>query len=65
MTAAELTRSPLAPADVPSKCASESVAGSPAYPCPGSGSLPRCQLCPDSPTYWRLTEIKTSEGVTR
>ncbi|GIM88843.1 hypothetical protein [Paractinoplanes toevensis] len=46
-------------AEVPSKCAGgANAAGSPANPCDTPGNLPRCQLCPTSPNYWRLPETK-------
>lgn len=51
---AELVRHPSAPVDATSKCASEDAAGSPAVKCEKPGQWPRCQLCPHSPTYWRI-----------
>lgn len=41
---------------VPSKCSPPPGAGVPPNPCLEPGSLPRCQLCPTSPNYWRKTE---------
>lgn len=38
---------------VPEKCAPPTGAGIEPKPCMEPGSLPRCQLCPKSPTYWR------------
>lgn len=40
-------------ATVPDKCDPLIGAGVEANPCTKPGSLPRCQLCPKSPTYWR------------
>lgn len=39
----------------PSKCPGHGGPGVPANPCTEPGSLPRCQLCLNSPTYWRKT----------
>lgn len=44
---------PRASTSVPSKCAGHGGPGVPANPCTRPGSLPRCQLCPASPNYWR------------
>jgi hypothetical protein len=41
---------------VPSKCAGPTGAGVERNPCTEPGKLPRCQLCPDSPTYRRHTK---------
>lgn len=38
---------------VPVKCEDTGAPGSPPNPCTEPGSLPRCQLCPVSPNYWR------------
>jgi hypothetical protein len=45
-------------APVPSKCAGPMGAGIVANPCVVPGSTPRCLICPESPTYWRLAEVK-------
>jgi hypothetical protein len=37
---------------IPSKCNPTPGAGNPPNPCTEPGTLPRCQLCPSSPTYW-------------
>lgn len=44
------------PTPVPDKCAGATGAGITPNPCTEPGSLPRCQLCPKSPTYWRKQE---------
>lgn len=38
------------------------TADQPATPklCDGSGSMPACQLCPKSPTYWQRTTTSTA-----
>lgn len=38
----------MTPTDAPAKCAP--------MKCETPGSKPCCQLCPESPTYWRRTE---------
>jgi hypothetical protein len=43
-------------ASVPSKCAGPTGAGIEPNPCTEPGSLPRCQLCPNSPAYWRAAD---------
>lgn len=40
---------------VPDKCAAPTGSGIDPKPCTEPGSLPRCQLCPRSPNYWRTT----------
>lgn len=40
---------------VPLKCDPKTGAGVEPNPCPKPGSLPRCKICPASPTYWRKT----------
>lgn len=42
-------------ASVPSKCPEPSGAGITPNSCATPGSLLRCQICPESPTYWRKT----------
>jgi hypothetical protein len=44
---------PTAADTVPSKCAGPTGPGIEPNPCTEPGGLPRCQLCPNSPTYWR------------
>jgi len=48
---------------IPSKCAGHGGPGIPANPCLVPGSLPRCQLCPSSPTYFRRAEVEVDEEV--
>ena len=49
---------------IPSKCAGPTGAGVDPNPCIEPGSLPRCQLCPESPNYWLRTEpVPAREGV--
>jgi hypothetical protein len=52
------------PEPAPSKCAGPQGANVRPNPCRVPGELPRCVLCPVSPTYWR-NKITTSEGATR
>lgn len=40
-------------ADVPDKCEGPTGMGIDPNPCTDPGSLPRCEICPKSPTYWR------------
>lgn len=40
-------------AAVPSKCKDVGAPGVDPNPCTEPGPLPRCQICPKSPTYWR------------
>jgi hypothetical protein len=37
----------------PLKCDGAATPEHPAVPCAEPGTLPRCQICPASPTYWR------------
>jgi hypothetical protein len=37
---------------IPRKCDPTPGVGVQRNPCTDPGTLPRCQLCPDSPTYW-------------
>lgn len=42
--------------EVPSKCDPTPGADVLRNPCTRPGSLLRCRLCPNSPTYWRREE---------
>lgn len=44
---------PTAADTVPSKCTGPTGAAVEPNPCTEPGTLLRCRLCPDSPTYWR------------
>ena len=53
---------------VPSKCPAPPGAGIEPNPCREPGSLLRCQLCPDSPSFWRRTASTsptTFEGASK
>jgi hypothetical protein len=41
---------------VPDKCDPTPGAGVERNPCTEPGTLPRCELCPRSPNYWRRSE---------
>jgi hypothetical protein len=50
-----MNETPPPASDVPSKCAGPTGGGIEPNPCTEPGSLPRCKLCPNSPSYWRRT----------
>lgn len=47
---------------VPLKCGDHDAAGVPPNPCREPGSMLRCQLCPNSPSYWRRQERSVTRG---